>query len=108
MPVLVNDRLYFTAVNTSTLTCLDVADGRLVFGPERLPGIENVYASPVAAAGRIYFTSREGVTTVIAAADRLEVLATNRLDDGFDASPAAVGTQLFLRGKRSLYCLEAK
>lgn len=106
-PVLVNHRLYFTAVNTSALTCLDVTDGRIVFGPERLPEIENVYASPVAAAGRIYFTSREGVTTVIAATDQLEVLATNRLDDGFDASPAAVGKQLFLRGKNSLYCLEA-
>ena len=38
----------------------------------------------------------------------LEVLATNTLDDGFDASPAIVGKQLFLRGKKNLYCLEAK
>lgn len=105
-PVLVNGRLYFTSGNTSALTCLDAATGKVVFGPQRLPELENIYASPVAAAGRIYFTSREGVTTVIAASDRFEVLATNRLDDGFDASPAAVGRQMFLRGRTHLYCLE--
>ncbi|MHB1033657.1 MAG: hypothetical protein ACYC35_26545 [Pirellulales bacterium] len=38
----------------------------------------------------------------------LEILATNTLDDAFDASPAAVGKQLFLRGKWSLYCLGEK
>ena len=42
---------------------------------------------------------------VLRHADRLEVLARNRLDDGFDASPAIAGNQLFLRGRRSLYCL---
>jgi hypothetical protein len=37
------------------------------------------------------------------------VLAKNRLDDGFDASPALVGNELFLRGREFLYCLgEAK
>jgi hypothetical protein len=35
----------------------------------------------------------------------LEVLATNRLDDSFSASPALVGNELFLRGARSLYCI---
>lgn len=105
-PVLVNDRLYFTAVNTSALTCVDVTTGEPVFGPVRLPDIDNLYASPVAANGRIYFTSREGVTTVIAAEDEFKVLATSRLNDGFDASPAIAGGQMFLRGKEHLYCLE--
>lgn len=35
----------------------------------------------------------------------LEILATNRLDDGFDASPALAGTDLFLRGREHLYCI---
>jgi outer membrane protein assembly factor BamB len=105
-PLLVGERLYFTSGNTSALTCVDVETGSIVYGPQRIPGIENLYASPVAADGRIYFTSREGVTTVIADGDTFEVLATNRLDDGFDASPALAGTQMFLRGREHLYCLE--
>jgi hypothetical protein len=35
----------------------------------------------------------------------LRVLALNQLDDGFDASPAVVGDELFLRGRENLYCL---
>ena len=42
---------------------------------------------------------------VLKPGDRLEVLATNRLNDPIDASPAAVGTQLFLRGEKYLYCV---
>ena len=54
--------------------------------------------------GGIYFISREGVTLVIKDQPELEVLAENHLDDGFDASPAVVGRELFLRGKKHLYC----
>ncbi len=36
------------------------------------------------------------------------VLATNPLDDKFDGSPAALGTDLFLRGREYLYCLAEK
>ena len=70
-----------------------------------LPGIRNVYASPVAAGGRIYITSREGTTLVIADGPRVEVLATNVLDDGFDASPAVVGEAIYMRGQEFLYCI---
>jgi hypothetical protein len=33
------------------------------------------------------------------------VLATNSLDDGFDASPAIAGDELYLRGQKHLYCI---
>jgi hypothetical protein len=55
--------------------------------------------------GRIYFVSREGAGLVIKEQTKLEVLGTSRLDDGFDASPAVVGRQMFLRGKQHLYCI---
>ncbi len=70
--------------------------------------MKNIYASPVGAAERIYIAGRDGVVMVLKHGRQLEVLATNTLDDGFDASPAIVGKQLFLRGKKNLYCLEAK
>ena len=77
------------------------------FERKRLPGLSgNMYASPVGAAGRIYFVDRDGTTVVIKDSPELEVLATNRLDDPIDASPAIVGKQLFLRGKSHLYCIE--
>ena len=80
--------------------------GLLVLGPERLPEVESVYASPIAAAGRVYFVGRTGTTVVLEAGATLNVLAINPLDDAFDASPVAGGNQLFLRGAESVYCIE--
>jgi hypothetical protein len=107
-PLVYRGQVYFTRGNVGILTCLRADDGDIVFGPERLPGIDNVYASPVAAKDRIYIVSREGTTTVLEHGDQLKVLATNRLDEPIDASPALVGDQLFLRGIKHLYCVVGK
>ncbi|MDX1502590.1 MAG: PQQ-binding-like beta-propeller repeat protein [Thermoanaerobaculia bacterium] len=104
-PVLYGELLYFLKSNSGILTAVRAETGEVVFGPERLPGIENVYASPVAADGRIYVAGREGTTVVLRHGPSLEVLATNELDDGFDASPAIVGDELFLRGRTHLYAI---
>jgi hypothetical protein len=47
---------------------------------------------------------RNGTTVVIAHSDTLEILATNKLDDPIDASPAIAGNDLLLRGRDHLYC----
>lgn len=104
-PLLVGDRLYFTKWISPILTCLDARTGNVLLEAQRLPGLKSLYASPVAAGGRIYILSREGVGLVIKEQPKLEILATNHLDDCFDASPAVVGRQMFLRGKTSLYCI---
>jgi outer membrane protein assembly factor BamB len=105
-PLLLGDRLYFVQLNSALLTSLDVKTGKPAIDRERLPGLTELYASPAAAAGRIYITDRDGTTLVLKAGDALEVLATNRLGDPIDASPVIVGKQLFLRGEKYLYCIE--
>ena len=104
-PLLLNDRLIFTQANTALLTILDRKTGQPVLDRDRLPEQQSFYASPVAAAGRIYLVDRAGTTVVLKQSDKLEVLATNRLEDGVDASPVLVGRQLFLRGEQTLYCI---
>jgi outer membrane protein assembly factor BamB len=104
-PILYGDRLYFLKRFNNVLTCLDADTGEVIYTEERLEGVDNVYASPVGADGRIYVVSREGATTVFEHGDRLEVLATNRLDDGFEASPAIVGDEIYLRGREYLYAI---
>jgi len=42
---------------------------------------------------------------VLKKSEKLELIATNKLTDKFDASPVAVGNDLFLRGHEYLYCL---
>ncbi len=108
-PLLYEGQLYFTGANRTILTSLDAATGETVIPPRRLPELQgDMYASPVAAGGRIYFVARDGTTLVAGHGPELEVLAVNRLDDPIDASPAIVGRQMFLRGRGHLYCLESR
>jgi len=101
-PLLYAGGLYFLKSNSAILTRLDASTGERDF-TGRIEGLENVYASPVGAGGRVYVVSREGKAAVLGAGRTLEVLAVNALDDGFDASPAIVGDDLYLRGRRYLY-----
>lgn len=107
-PIIVGDQIYFTASNSSVLTSLDLKTGKPVFGPVRLDDLGNVYASPVATRDRIYLTGRDGTTVVIKPGKTLEILATNRLGEDVDASPALVGDRIYIRSASSLFCLEAE
>ncbi len=105
-PLLYGELLYFTKANTSVLSCLNARSGEPLLENKRLPDLKSIYASPVGAGGRVYFTGRGGTTLVIKNQPQLEILAVNKLDDPIDASAAIVGPQMFLRGKRHLYCIE--
>ena len=104
-PLLHDGLLYLLKGNSGVLTSFDARTGARRYGPERLSGIRNVYASPVAAGGRLYVTSRDGMTIVLRAGPTFEVLAINTLDDGFDASPAIMDGEIYFRGQQFLYCI---
>jgi outer membrane protein assembly factor BamB len=104
-PLLYGERLYLFSGNTGMLSSFDAKTGAVKIDAERIPGLPGVYASPVGAADRVYLVGREGQTVVIRHADTVDVVASNQLEDRFDASAAVIGDQLFLRGHRYLYCL---
>jgi len=104
-PLLYDDTLYYLRHYQPVLTRIDVATGEERGRSARLPGLENVYASLVGAAGRVYVTDLAGTTIVLSHAEVPEVLSVNRLDDPVSASPAIVGDALYLRGERFLWCL---
>ena len=106
-PVLADGNLCFIKHNQAVLTCVDPATGATRVGPKRLSGLQSVFASPVAAAGRLYVAARNGATAVVSLEDGYDVRALNRLDDSFSASPAIVGDEIFLRGEHFLYCIGA-
>ena len=107
-PLLAGKRLFFTQANQPLLSIVDADSGKFLVERERLAGVTSFYASPAAAAGRVYLVDRDGTTLVLKLSDTIEVLATNRLNDPIDASPVLVGKQLFLRGEHFLYCIEEK
>jgi outer membrane protein assembly factor BamB len=107
-PLLYGDRLYFLSNNNGVLSCFDAVTGKPLYTEQRLEQVRNVYASPIGAAGRVYLVGRDGAALVIKHGETFEVLAANELDDSIDASPVAVGKELFLRGHENLYCLAEK
>jgi outer membrane protein assembly factor BamB len=106
-PLLYDNILYFLKGNTGVLSAFDAKSGEPHYQLQRIEGVPNVFASPVGADGRVIVLGQDGSAAVLKHGPAYEVLATNKLDDRFDASPALVGNELYLRGYRYLYCVAA-
>jgi len=102
-PLAVGDLLYFGSNTSGRLTCLNARTGEPHFEAERIPGLQNLYASPVAAKNRVYVLSREGTCVVLKQGPKLEILATNALEEKTDASMILAGKGVFIRGQAHLY-----
>jgi outer membrane protein assembly factor BamB len=107
-PVLVNNRLYFLRSNNGIISCFDAKTGKPLYGKQRLEGMGNIFTSPVAAKGRIYVMGQNGTTYVVKEGPEFGILAKNKLEDQFHASPVIVGDLMYLRGFENLYCIEEK
>jgi outer membrane protein assembly factor BamB len=105
VPTPVSDGKYFYIVNDRGIVwCLDAKTGQEIYGQQRIkPGTYS--ASPVLADGKIYVTNEDGLTTVIKAGAKFEVLAENDLGDYCLSSPAISDGQLFIRTTKHLYCI---
>jgi outer membrane protein assembly factor BamB len=66
--------------------------------------VDNYFASPVAADGKIFFVSESGKVAVMKPDGNLEVLAVNAMDDLCYATPAIADGRIYLRTRGALYC----
>jgi len=108
VPTPVTDGKYFYVVNDrGIMFCLDAKTGAEVYVQQRIkPGTYS--ASPVLADGKIYITNEDGLTTVVAAGPKFEVLAENPLNDYVLSSPAISDGQIFIRTAAHLYAIGKK
>ena len=107
-PVIHEGHLYWVS-DEGVAHCLKADSGQIVY-QERLDA-ERVYASAVAADGKLYIVSREDGAFVLDAAPRFKLLAHNDLSPDtsvFNAGPAVVNGQLLLRSDQMLYCIGEK
>ena len=98
-PLLYDGWLYYLRHYQGVLSRVNAKTGDEPSGPFRLGSVFNIYSSPVAAAGRIYVTDRNGKTLVMSNDAEPKALTLNKLDDRFSASAALVGDAIFLRGE---------
>ncbi len=103
-PVLV-DGLLFTMSDDGIAACLDARTGKLLWS-ETLDG--DYYSSLIAVGRNIFFTSHQGLTTIVAAEPRFRKVAENNLGERITASLSPVDDKLFVRSENHLYCIQAK
>jgi outer membrane protein assembly factor BamB len=101
--ILFVDGLIFMVNDVGIASCVEAKTGELVW-QSRVGGTFS--SSPIYAAGRIYLFDEDGKTTVLEAGREFKILAENRLDNGFMASPAVVGDALIVRTSKDVYRLE--
>lgn len=102
-PLLVGDELYIVS-DGGVAMCLDAVTGKRHW-QQRLGG--NFSASPLFAAGKIYFLDEDGTTTVIAPGKKYRELAVNKLPGRTLASLAPIEGAILLRTDTHLYRLES-
>jgi len=97
-----NENLFLIS-DQGLASCYDAQTGKQRW-KERLPG--SFYSSPLVVGKHIYVCNREGVTTIFEASpEGFEEVAVNKLDDGINASPVAIGGKLYIRTETHLYCI---
>ncbi|HWP52508.1 MAG TPA: PQQ-binding-like beta-propeller repeat protein [Pyrinomonadaceae bacterium] len=108
VPTPVTDGKYFYLVNDrGIMWCLDAKTGTEIYGQQRLrPGTYS--GSLVLADDKLYITNEEGLTSVIKAGPKFEVIAENPLNDYCLSSPAISDGQIFIRTETNLYCIGTK
>jgi outer membrane protein assembly factor BamB len=85
------------------VTVLDAADGSLL-KQARSRGEGNYYASPVAADGKIYVSSGNGVVTVFRQGKKLEIIGSHDFQERIAATPMLADGRVYLRTAKGLYC----
>ena len=104
-PLLMEGKIYFLKVNNGYLTCLDAKDGKEYYSAQKLEDIQNIFTSPVGVKDRIYISGANGTVAIVRHGPDFEVIALNKLEDNFHASPVIIGNNLYLRGFKYLYCI---
>ncbi len=99
--VILGEQLYM--VNTpGTFQCFELKTGKSLW-TERIGG--EVWSSLVFADGRLYVTTLEGETVVMAAKPTFEILARNPLKERTLASIAVSDGAIFIRTYQHLWCI---
>jgi outer membrane protein assembly factor BamB len=105
VPTPVTDGTYFYIVrDNGVVWCLDAKTGKAIYGPERLkPGTYS--SSPVLADGKLLVSNEDGLTSVVKAGPKFEILAENALEDYILSSPAVSDGQVFIRTAGYLWAI---
>ena len=94
------DGLLYSVSDDGIVLCVDAATGEIVYR-KRLGG--GFSASPLLAGGNLYFTSEEGVTTIVKAGREFELISESDVGERTLSSLAIVDADILMRTSKALY-----
>ncbi len=100
--ILYGDYLYFMT-DAGLLTCVDAVTGKPQYESKRFPTPGHFVSAPVAFEDKVLITSQDGDTYVLKAGPTFEILGTNSLGEGVNASLAIAGDSIYIRSEKNLY-----
>ena len=103
---LLYDGVLYLVKDGGIVTSIQPRDGAILKQGRLAGALDTYYSSPVAAAGYVYLTSQTGKISVLKAGAQWEVLAINDMEDECFATPAPVGSRLYVRTRSAMYCFE--
>jgi len=103
-PIRIGDVVYLCG--HGPFSAIEAKTGQQIYKADVTKGYH--WANMVAADGKIYATSQEGVTDVVQAGREFKKLATNTLPDKIFGSPAVANGRLYFRGYGNLWAIGAK
>lgn len=93
------------ATSTALLICVNSENGKKIWEKECPNGF---YSSPVLVGDKVYVTDIQGTTYIFKLADKYEEISKNKINDQVVTTPAFVGSRIFIRGNKFLYCIGKK
>ena len=99
---LVHDDVFYM-VEKGILTTLDAGTGELIKRDRITEGGAKVYASPIAADGKVFIGTLEGALVVVSGKGEWQTLSSVDLEDEIWATPAIADGKLFVRTRGKLY-----
>lgn len=102
--VFVDGYIYMANAGPNTIECIDPKTGKTLWEERSAGGAH--WGSLVYADGRLYTTDQNGATLVFRPnSERFDLIATNKLNDPGNSTPAIVDGAVFLRTFAHLYCI---
>ncbi len=103
------DNLY-VLYDRGQVACFNANDGKEIYSAQRLEKGRAFTSSPWAYDDKIFCVNEDGLTFVLKAGDKFELLHINSLasDDMCMATPAIAGDRLIIRTSARIYCVQSK
>lgn len=105
---LVHDGLVYLCRENGILIVADAKTGEDVYMESKEVSRKRHRASPVYGDGKIYLVDRDGLTKVVKAGRKFELLASNEIGEAVSASPVISGGRIYLRTYDSLIAIGKK